>query len=302
MRYSDLIKPGLFRRTMTQDAIGAKSLNLGSAEARTAYWHAYEREREQLYGWAAALIRKQFASERRQILYRFDAGWEAEGAIGVLDWHTTAWRGVLKRVGLRVGSVFAKRTTEGIEGGKSARQAIERWAAGNFSEIYRMHAGHKAIDDVWYDALLEYIDTLTGNRAVQILGHTKTLLKDAIREGMKNGEGVYEIRQRIDRLYLDQIIPHRSETIARTEVVSASGAGSRAAAQATGLKLEHEWISSRDDRVRETHQDADGQRKPLDEPFEVGGSLLMHPGDSSLGADGKELICCRCVEVYHTIR
>ncbi|GAF75877.1 unnamed protein product, partial [marine sediment metagenome] len=55
------------------------------------------------------------------------------------------------------------------------------------------------------------------------------------------------------------------------------------------------WQSRKDDRVRPTHVKADGQTvKGTTEPFTVGDSLLMYPGDTSLGADMAEIIGCRC--------
>ena len=63
-------------------------------------------------------------------------------------------------------------------------------------------------------------------------------------------------------------------------------------------KTEKEWLTMQDGRVRKTHQEADGQRVPIGDPFEVGGYLMMHPCDKSLGAHSKECINCRCLCIY----
>lgn len=55
------------------------------------------------------------------------------------------------------------------------------------------------------------------------------------------------------------------------------------------------WRSFRDGKVRKTHKIADGQVRKLYEPFSVGGSLLMFPHDTSLGAPASEIVNCRCV-------
>lgn len=52
------------------------------------------------------------------------------------------------------------------------------------------------------------------------------------------------------------------------------------------------WESRDDDRVRESHQVADGQTVPLPQPFQVGGSWLMHPGDPA--GVPQETVGCRC--------
>lgn len=59
------------------------------------------------------------------------------------------------------------------------------------------------------------------------------------------------------------------------------------------------WVTRMDDRVRATHQLALGQRVRNDEPFTVGNSKLMYPGDKSLGAEREETIKCRCWVVYN---
>ncbi len=53
------------------------------------------------------------------------------------------------------------------------------------------------------------------------------------------------------------------------------------------------WISMQDTEVRDSHLIAHGQEKNIDDYFEVGGSLLMYPGDPA--APPEETINCRCV-------
>ena len=60
-----------------------------------------------------------------------------------------------------------------------------------------------------------------------------------------------------------------------------------------------EWVNMGDKRVRKTHVKAGGQIKPIMEPFEVGNSLLMYPGDyGSHGASAEEIVGCRCHARY----
>lgn len=61
--------------------------------------------------------------------------------------------------------------------------------------------------------------------------------------------------------------------------------------------LFREWIARVDDweNVRPTHKEAHGQRVfGTRTPFISGNSLLMYPGDTSLGASMEELAGCRC--------
>ena len=58
------------------------------------------------------------------------------------------------------------------------------------------------------------------------------------------------------------------------------------------------WMTMRDERVRETHRNIDGQIKPINDLFYVGESLMNYPRDRSLGADMSEIIGCRCSIEY----
>jgi len=59
-----------------------------------------------------------------------------------------------------------------------------------------------------------------------------------------------------------------------------------------------QWRTVGDELVRPAHNEANGQVRLVDEPFEVGGEYLMYPGDVSLGASMKNIANCRCAAVY----
>lgn len=90
---------------------------------------------------------------------------------------------------------------------------------------------------------------------------------------------------------------NRAWTVARTETIGAVNAGIFRSAQ---LEADERgdvapfkvWISTDDKRTRPTHVEADQQRTLLSEPFRVGGSPLLFPGDPR-GPAG-EVINCRC--------
>lgn len=60
-----------------------------------------------------------------------------------------------------------------------------------------------------------------------------------------------------------------------------------------------DWETVGDDRVRPAHRGANGQRKPVNKPFIVGGEKLMYPGDTTLGAGMANVANCRCSVIYH---
>lgn len=109
--------------------------------------------------------------------------------------------------------------------------------------------------------------------------------------------------EQIDRMvnaYRRRYLKYRSETIARTESLSAAHAGSdemymQAIENGTLAKedLLQEWIPSRDEIVRDSHSTMKDQKRPVGEPFVSGlGNLLMHPGDPA--APAEDAVNCRC--------
>lgn len=73
-----------------------------------------------------------------------------------------------------------------------------------------------------------------------------------------------------------------------------------ALAQARSLGVRStQWLSKRDERVRPTHVEADGQVRLVSDRFEVGAWKLWHPGDpSDLPESWEEIANCRCVLLF----
>ena len=105
--------------------------------------------------------------------------------------------------------------------------------------------------------------------------------------------------------YSDRLLKHRGDTIARTEsIAAANSAGQEAIEQVIdeGLAergaVQKQWDSTRDGRARPAHWGANGKRVNIDEPFDIGGEMLMYPGHSNGSA--WNVINCRCF-VQHVI-
>lgn len=85
---------------------------------------------------------------------------------------------------------------------------------------------------------------------------------------------------------------------AETNGVAEESRYEQAKQRAGNRKLSKRWSTMLDDRVRPTHQAAEGQVRPANTPFSVGASLMMVPGDITFGAPIGERINCRCSAVY----
>lgn len=120
---------------------------------------------------------------------------------------------------------------------------------------------------------------------------TRQQIVNQITIGQEAGEGVNAIARRISS-NVPLISRQRGALIARTETHGAANYGADGAARATGLDVRKEWVAAADERTRTAHKDADGQVVPIDQPFRVGGELLMFPGDPS--GSGANIINCRC--------
>ena len=83
--------------------------------------------------------------------------------------------------------------------------------------------------------------------------------------------------------------------MSRTEVVGASNYGSFEGAKQSAVVKTKTWVSSRDERVRDSHTVIDGETVPLEQAYSNG---LMYPGDPS--GSGTEVIHCRCTQAYGT--
>lgn len=151
------------------------------------------------------------------------------------------------------------------------------------------------LDDVLNRRAHDYLETAT-NRLVGIGDTAWATARESLLDGFTIGESVPDLAQRVqDALGVAET---RAVTIARTEVVGASNAGSLGAVEALGEygPARKVWLATVDSRTRESHMDADGQEVALDEPFQVGGYDLEFPGDPAGPAE--EVINCRCTVIY----
>lgn len=98
----------------------------------------------------------------------------------------------------------------------------------------------------------------------------------------------------------------RADTIAQTETQKAAEASKfieadmliQTGSEVNGFTVSDmtvkEWNAVLDTNTRDFHATADGQRRPVNEPYLVNDELLNYPGDTSLGASLNNVINCRC--------
>ena len=113
-------------------------------------------------------------------------------------------------------------------------------------------------------------------------------------------EAVDISRASVSKVFKEEITQFsrsRANIIARTEAHSMMGTVQFKQAEALEAELEEPvykiWLAGEDDRTREDHIEAQEQGAiPLNQPFRVGNSYLMYPGDPS--GPPEQIINCRC--------
>lgn len=58
------------------------------------------------------------------------------------------------------------------------------------------------------------------------------------------------------------------------------------------------WLTENDDKVRISHEIAEGQTVDIDGLFLIGDSLMRFPMDTMYDPDPREIINCRCAVIY----
>ena len=149
---------------------------------------------------------------------------------------------------------------------------------------------------LWITTSAAYkVTEIVGTTREQALQIIQKATEDAIAEGLGEIDTAALIRSRIAEAG-GELSRLRSRMIARTESHSASTASTQMAVKASGLPMQKEWIASGGERTRTAHASAHGQKVNMDEPFNVGGELLMVPGD--VNGSAANVINCRCVCGY----
>lgn len=205
------------------------------------------------------------------LVYDLD-GWDRQ----ILELMQPLWMAVLEDYGESVLRSLVRESERSGETGEEKAPAVEF--------------------DMSDPRVLEFL-TERGRKIVAVNETTRQAIVGAIGEGEAAGEGIAAISTRIRQVF-EQASRLRSTTIARTELLSASNEGSLDGARQSGVAERKVWLATDDTRTRDTHAVSDGQTVPVEQPFDIGGTPLMFPGDPA--GPAKETIQCRCTMLFAT--
>lgn len=171
--------------------------------------------------------------------------------------------------------------------------SIEHFGSMTFGELTSQKANAFTVAT---NRIKDFIKTTVGKHVTGISQTSRKTLRKVIGDAVSSGLSSDKVARAIKDKY-EEWSTGRAYTIARTELGAAANFGHREGAlqagDSTGLKVRKEWIASGDDRVRDSHNDVDGEKRKIDEAYSNG---LMYPNDPN--ADAGEIVNCRCVESY----
>ena len=144
--------------------------------------------------------------------------------------------------------------------------------------------------DLYNPLITTWLSSHGAERIDDIQATTKKALRAQMIAWAEAGEPTADLVKRIQEIFAG-CDRYRAKNIARTETGIAANYGLLQGWKQTGVVETKEWLSARDDRVRDSHRDADGQQAALDGNFTVGDGKGPAPGHIGLP---EEDCGCRC--------
>ena len=186
------------------------------------------------------------------------------------------YRDLYTDIGLRFAKWYAKNNDKYLTKGVNPNQYVDQWT--NKFASFGSAVG------------AQRVTLVSGTAKKTLIGITQQLMRDP--EFMSLGN---QQKGRILNSQFSRYSNNQAERLVRTEATAAANFATMESATTIfpGAQMRKEWIASFDDRTRSTHSEAGSSDPiPYNDPFMVGGSFLMYPGDPS--GPAAEVINCRC--------
>lgn len=151
-------------------------------------------------------------------------------------------------------------------------------------------------------ATLDYLESVGSEKITGINQTTKKGINKVIMDGVEVNKGAKEIRDDI-RKHWKGVSKRRAETIARTEVLSASSQAQEMASLEminAGFKLKRTWLPTATGNFRPAHLFLDPKTVDYDKFFYPNGHQMQYPRDPR--GPASEIINCRCGIAYEEIK
>ena len=133
-------------------------------------------------------------------------------------------------------------------------------------------------------------ERLVKNRTAEL-----SRIQETITDGLIRGVSYKDMTKSLAEKIV--ISKNNASRIIRTEATRNMNAGALASysvAEAEGIELQKVWVATLDATTRGSHQSADGQKRNIDEDFNVNGAEGQGPGQLSSAGEN---INCRCTTI-----
>ena len=166
----------------------------------------------------------------------------------------------------------------------------------------------KSMEDAYWEEVKKWANMSALSKSKMISDTTKKMIHFVIQRGMEEGLSNQDLIKQL-RTGKEPLNRVRAARIVRTETHGAANKATHSAVKSTGYSQKKIWRATLDDRVRGArskdrfnHLYANKQVQSMNDFFIVSRQKLMYPGDHSLGASAGNVVNCRCVLTYRTLR
>jgi len=200
-------------------------------------------------------------------------------------------RGTVEKLWMDIGTASAGKIEEMIRRAKGKSVKI----------MYGMKKTNGR-EQLWNSRMQHYVRERTAWKIERMMSTQLEMINrvidDTIQQTIDEGLGVLESRKKlVQNLMSDEFVVierWQAKRIVQTEVGQAQNTGSWVAAQENAEGVRKEWLTSGDERVRESHVHF-GNLGPREMNYYYANNLL-YPCDPN--GDAEEIINCRCVILY----
>jgi len=157
------------------------------------------------------------------------------------------------------------------------------------------------MEDMWEEALYNWVKKNMGAKINLMEAAINDWLKDEVRKVIDEnaGAGIEKMTQIMQRSVADSwsnVKEWQTRRIVQTETMSAMNVAASESIDLLGIDYERTW-SIAGNNTRPSHEVMDGVTIQKGEFFNVGGYLMAHPMDDSMGAPAGEIINCSCCAI-----
>jgi len=262
---------------------GKKGLRGSGGSAKRlddAHWKRYMARNEVGARRLRAAVKKFFVGERKRVLARIAAHYKSASSELMIE---------QKARDARVDLIVLSTQEESKELARVTEKIIK--------SIYKSHGDSTVEDldvaiafDIESPAARQFLEKHVFQFSFEVNKTTTERLRSLLQEKIAEGATQKELTDAVQDEF-GFYERYRAARIARTESNTAGNAGIFDGFKQAGVTTKR-WISSRDEKVRDTHAIADGQEVDTTDPFDVGGFLLEYPGDPH--GPPEEIVNCRC--------